>query len=247
MKLRELVKTTGVSKETVQFYLREGVLPKPRKRDGAQADYDQRYVDLIRRIKDLQENHYLPLSVIKSVIKQLKKVSPEEEHFFNLQSEFFSPVSQFLSAKEVTGEDEFQRATGLGPKWLTKAEAWGIITPKEIDGKKVYDLEDIAIGKLMVEMDRAGFGPKDGGNPETLRLHRDAIYGVIKKTYRRFPDKYFANVSMEEFRDLGNRIMNLMGIYFYFLYRKLARNENEAYIQELAQQKQAPNRKKRTH
>jgi len=60
MRLRELVKATGVSKETIQFYLREGVLPKPRKRDGGQADYGQRYVRLIRRIKDLQEHHYQP-------------------------------------------------------------------------------------------------------------------------------------------------------------------------------------------
>lgn len=247
MRLRELVKATGVSKETIQFYLREGVLPKPRKRDGGQADYGQRYVRLIRRIKDLQEHHYLPLAVIKSILKRLKKATPEEEHFFNLQSEFFSPVGQFLSGKAVTGEDEFRRATGLGAKWLSRAEEWGIIVPKLIDGEKVYDLEDIAIGKVMVEMDRAGFGPKDGADPETLKHHRDAIYGVIKKTSRRFPDNYFEDLSIEEFRNLGNRIMNLMGIYFYFLYRKLARKETEIYIQELAQQKQSPDRRKREH
>jgi DNA-binding transcriptional MerR regulator len=242
MRLRELVKATGVSRETIQFYLREGVLPKPRKREGGQADYGQNYVRLICRIKDLQENHYLPLSVIKSILKRLKKATPHEQHFFSLQSEFFSPVSQFLAGKAVTGENEFRLATGLGPKWLAKAEQWGIILPKEIDGMKVYDLEDIAIGKVMVEMDRAGFGPKDGAEPETLRHHRDAIYGVIKKTNRQFPDKYFENVSIEEFRDLGNRIMNLMGIYFYFLYRKLAKNENEVYMQELEKRKQAPNK-----
>ena len=238
MRLRELVKATGVSRETIQFYLREGVLPKPRKNQGGQAHYGQHYVQLICRIKDLQENHFLPLSVIKSILKRLKKATPHEEHFFSLQSEFFSPVSQFLADKAVAGEHEFRQATGLGPKWLAKAEAWGIIIPKEINGKKVYDLEDIAIGKLMVAMDRAGFGPKDGADPETLRHHRDAIYGVIKRTRRQFPDKYFENVSTEEFRDLGNRIMNLMGIYFYFLYRKLAKNENEAYMREIEKRKE---------
>ena len=114
-----------------------------------------------------------------------------------------------------------------------RAEDWGIITPKVVDGQKVYDLEDIAIGKVIVEMDRAGFGPKDGADPETLKHHRDAIYGVIRKSSWRFPDKYVKNLSADEFRDLGNRIMNLMGIYFYFLYRKLAKNETKAYIAEL--------------
>ena len=233
MKLRELVKASGVSRETIQFYLREGVLPKPRKRFGGQADYDARYVQLIHRIKDLQENHYLPLSVIKSILKRLKKATPDEEHFFNLQSEFFSPLKQFFTKKEIIGEKAFQEVTGLGLKWLVRAEDWGIITPNVVDGQKVYDLEDIAIGKVIVEMDRAGFGAKDGADPETLKHHRDAIYGVIRKSSRRFPDKYVKNLSADEFRDLGNRIMNLMGIYFYFLYRKLAKNETKAYIAEL--------------
>ena len=34
MKLRELVEKTDVSTETIQFYLREGSIPKPRKRGG---------------------------------------------------------------------------------------------------------------------------------------------------------------------------------------------------------------------
>ena len=239
MKLRELVKASGVSRETIQFYLREGLLPKPRKRFGGQADYDESYIQLIHRIKDLQENHYLPLSVIKSILKRLKKATPDEEHFFNLQSEFFSPVKQFFTRKQIIGEKAFQEVTGLGLKWLARAEDWGIITPNVIDGAKVYDLEDIAIGKVMVEMDRAGFGPKDGADPETLRHHRDAIYGVIRKSSQRFTDEYKKNLSAEEFRDLGNRIMNLMGIYFYFLYRKLAKSENQAYLEEMEKKRES--------
>jgi len=241
MKLRELVKASGVSRETIQFYLREGVLPRPRKRSGGQADYDERYIHLIHRIKDLQENHYLPLSVIKSILKRLKKATPDQEHFFNLQNEFFSPVKQFFTDEKIVGEKIFREVTGLGSKWLARAENWGIITPQVVDGEKVYDLEDIAIGKVMVEIDRTGFGPKDGADPETLKHHRDAIYGVIRKSRQRFPDRYIENLSAEEFRDLGNRIMNLMGIYFYFLYRKLAKNENQAYLAELEKKRESQN------
>ena len=60
MKLRELVEKTGVSTETIQFYLREGILPKPRKRGRAQADYGDHYVELVSLIKNLQKKHFLP-------------------------------------------------------------------------------------------------------------------------------------------------------------------------------------------
>ena len=158
MKLRELVKQTGVPRETIQFYLREGVLPKPRKRGRGQAEYGDHYLELIDFIKDLQENHFLPLAVIKKVLKRLKKISPSEEHFFRMQSEFFSPVKYILTQGEVKGETSFLDLTGLGRKWLAAAEEWGVITPEVCDGKKTFSSEDVAIGKVMVEMDRAGAG-----------------------------------------------------------------------------------------
>jgi len=239
LKLKELIKTTGVSRETIQFYLRDGILPKPRKRSGAQADYNENYVDLIKLIKDLQENHFLPLSVIKKIIKQTRKAGPENEQFFRLQSELFNPVNQVLSKQEITGEKAMRKATGLSPKWLAKAESWGIITPRVVDGRKIYDFEDIAIGKVMVEMDHAGIGPKNGFDPEVLKHYRDALETVITKFIHRFTDLYFDNVPQEEFAELGTCSLNLTGVYLYFIYRKLAKREAQRYIDELEQRKQS--------
>jgi DNA-binding transcriptional MerR regulator len=235
LKLKELIKATDVSRETIQFYLRDGILPKPRKRNGAQADYNESYVNLIKLIKDLQENHFLPLNVIKKIIRQIHKASPEKEQFFRLQSELFNPVNQVLSKQEISGEEAFCKETGLGPKWLANAESWGIITPRIVDNQKNYDFEDIAIGKIMVEMDHAGFGPKDGFNPETLKHYRDALETVVSKFNHRFTDLYFGKVPKEEFSELGTSSLNLTGIYFYFIYRKLAKQNTQNYIRELEQ------------
>ena len=54
MKISQLVKRTGVPKETIHFYIREGLLRKPRKSSVNTADYNERYVDQIQLIKDLQ-------------------------------------------------------------------------------------------------------------------------------------------------------------------------------------------------
>lgn len=237
MKLRELVNRTGVSRETIQFYLREGVLPKPRKRGRGQADYGEHYIELIEFIKDLQDKHFLPLAVIKKVIKRLKKISPSEEHYFRLQSEFFSPVGYLLSQKEVDGEERFLEITGLGPTWLVKAEDWGIITPETNDGTKVYSSEDIAIGKLMVEMDRAGLGPANGFNPEVLRNYKDYMQDIVVNLSRTFTDQLYGQVSDSEFAETGFRSMNLMGIYLFFLYRKLVVKDTAVYIEKLEQGK----------
>ena len=65
MKIRELVKRTGVPKETIHFYIREGLLRKPRKSNVNSADYNENYVDQIQLIKNLRDNYYLPIPEIK--------------------------------------------------------------------------------------------------------------------------------------------------------------------------------------
>ena len=73
MKISKLVQRTRVSKETVHYYIREGLLPKPRKRGRNIADYDEGYVERIRLIKELQDRYFLPLAVIKNILKHQKK------------------------------------------------------------------------------------------------------------------------------------------------------------------------------
>ncbi len=68
MKISELVKITGVSKETIHYYIREGVLQKSRKTGKNTADYNESHVDQIRTIKALRDNYFLPIPVIKKLI-----------------------------------------------------------------------------------------------------------------------------------------------------------------------------------
>ncbi len=231
MRLKELVDKTGVSTETIQFYLREGILPKPRKRGKALADYGEHYVELISLIKNLQNKHFLPLSIIKKIIKRLKKLSPGEEHYFHMQSEFFSPVGHLLFQQEIVGEKAFRETTGLADTWLAAAEEWGIISSEDRDGEKVFSSDDVAIGKLMVEMDEAGMGPKDGFDPEVLRHYRDRLKDIVSSLNRQFTDQLYGVISEEEFAERGFSALNLMGFYFFFLFRKLAHEDTLARIE----------------
>ena len=240
MKLRELVEKTDVSTETIQFYLSEGILPKPRKRGRAQAEYGEHYVELIRLIMNLQENHFLPLSIIKKAIKRMKKLSPSEEHYFHMQSEFFSPVGHLLTQQEVIGEARFMEITGLGKKWLAKAESWGVITAENLDGEKTYSSNDVAIGRVMVEMDQVGMGPKDGFDPEVLRHYKDRLQKILPSLNRPFVDHFYGKVSEDEFAEIGFSALNLMGFYFFFLFRKLAHKDTLARIMQLENRKPVP-------
>ncbi|RIK05432.1 MAG: hypothetical protein DCC49_12430 [Acidobacteria bacterium] len=66
--LRDLLARTGAQKETVHFYLREGILPPPRRIGPRRSLYDDNHVELIELVRRLQRDPGLPLQTIKKMI-----------------------------------------------------------------------------------------------------------------------------------------------------------------------------------
>jgi DNA-binding transcriptional MerR regulator len=223
LKIRELVERTRVSKETVHYYIREGLLPKPRKRGRNIADYEDSHVERIRLIKELQDRYFLPLAVIKNILKRQRK-SSEGQSLLGLRREYFRPVDQLLP-NEIDGEEAFRKATGLGRNWLAKMEEWGIINPEAGSGRKIYSQDDITLGKLVVEMDEIGIGVKDGFDAEALKHYRDMFREIVVMSHKYYIGATLGKLSPEEFSKRIVQGREIMSAFFYHLYRKLSREE----------------------
>jgi DNA-binding transcriptional MerR regulator len=70
LKMGELAEASGVSAGTIKHYLREGLLPEPVKTSRNMAYYPPEFVDRIHLIKQLQEDRFMPLKLIKSVLEE---------------------------------------------------------------------------------------------------------------------------------------------------------------------------------
>lgn len=222
MKISTLVKRTGVPKETIHFYIRERLLRKPRKSGINTADYTENHVRQIRLIKELRHNYYFPIPLIRKIIRNIKKQPSSEKAFFELHSKYFRPADRLLTEK-IVGRDAFHETTGLGRKWILKAEEWGIFNPKNPDGQPVYSLDDVAIGKLMVDMERIGFGPKDGHDPEDLRHIADFVKGFVVNSFQKYYQTNLEKLSVADFDQKGEQFHEVISLFFYHLYRKFAR------------------------
>jgi len=224
MRISELVKKTGVPKETIHFYIREGLLRKPRKSGSNAADYTSGYVVRILLIKELRDSYYLPIPEIKKILKQAKKQSPSDQAVSDLHNKYFRPLERLLST-ELVGCDAFREATGLGRKWLAIMEDWGVITHGVRDGEPVYSRDDVIIGRLMVDMDHLGFGPKDGYDPEELKHIADFIRNFVRSAHREYYKRNLEGLSPADLNDKGSKFAEIMSLFFYHIYRKLAREE----------------------
>src|SRR5438093_6810747 len=68
LKISELAERSGVPVATVRHYLREGLLPEPVKTSRNMAYYPPEFVERIRVIKQLQEDRFMPLRVIRDLL-----------------------------------------------------------------------------------------------------------------------------------------------------------------------------------
>ncbi len=232
MKISELVRKTQVPKETIHYYIREGILPKPEKTGKNVANYDDTYIDRIKIIRNFQDKYFFPLSVIKKILNKYKKKSMPENLSFNIQSEFFRPIDLLLST-ELKGEEAFMEETGLGKKWLDSMEEWEVVCSEEKNGEKIYSRDDVIIGKLIFDMDQIGIGPKDGQNPEDLRKYISFLREVISQHL----DIYLNRTGNSEFLienvESGTRFTEIMSLFLYHLYRKTIREEILSHLDEI--------------
>jgi DNA-binding transcriptional MerR regulator len=70
LRMGQLAEASGVSAATIKHYLREGLLPEPVKTSRNMAYYPAEFVDRIRLIKQLQEERFMPLKVIKDLLDE---------------------------------------------------------------------------------------------------------------------------------------------------------------------------------
>jgi DNA-binding transcriptional MerR regulator len=71
LRIGELAERAGVSVATIKFYIREGLLPPPSVKTGrTMGYYDLAYLDRLRLIRKLREEHYLPLRVIRTILDE---------------------------------------------------------------------------------------------------------------------------------------------------------------------------------
>lgn len=169
-KMKDLVEKTGFNKETIHFYLTEGLLPEPKKTSKNMSWYSKEHISRLNKIRELQEKQFLPLKVIKAILNNSSDYEfTEEQHTLieDVKSKMFdSSQSIKISIKEI-----------LEKKKIDKKEledmnyAKFIITDTETD---TLTLEDYNLVENWIKLREMGV-TKLGFNPKDLEIFIDIV------------------------------------------------------------------------
>jgi AcrR family transcriptional regulator len=79
MRIGELAEKAGLPRSTVHYYLREGLLPPPRRTGRTMAYYDERHLERLQLIRELRGDHKMPVAFLKERIAELEAARGEKK------------------------------------------------------------------------------------------------------------------------------------------------------------------------
>lgn len=175
-RIKDLVERTGVSKETIHFYITEGLLPKAHKTARNMAWYGDEHVERLRTIKELQEKQFLPLKAIKAVL------GDERDHEFTPdQQRTIAALQARLAPRQAPGDKrwvtyrELLARHQMKPWELDELEAAGAITVDRSKRGARVDAEDEDIVRVFAALRDIGFGPERGFGPRDIQLFEQLV------------------------------------------------------------------------
>jgi DNA-binding transcriptional MerR regulator len=207
LKIGELAKRTGVQKETIHFYINQGLLPRPFKTSRNMAYYDERYIGRIRLIKELQLKRFLPLKVIREIISEdTGALSPSELNVIRLGGGPLAELEKLRHEFEPLSLAALSERSGLPEDEILDMERCEMISSEENEqGEKVYGDNDIRIVEAFAEVRRGGLTREVGFATEDFRLQSDIVSMLAIEEVKVFGRK-FANRYSDEDADLLPKI-----------------------------------------
>jgi DNA-binding transcriptional MerR regulator len=167
LRISELAERSGVPVATVRHYLREGLLPEPVKTSRNMAYYPPEFVERIRLIKQLQEERFMPLRVIRDLLER-EDAEPERlRAMIELEDRILERA--LAGERERIPADEVRSRYDVPPEVLDRLAGLGVLTP-DSDG---YSPSDVRIVEAISRFRAGGYDESLGFTVyDTLRYTR---------------------------------------------------------------------------
>jgi DNA-binding transcriptional MerR regulator len=201
MRMRELEQASGVGRETIRYYIREGLLPEPKRTSRNSAAYNAEHVTRLRAIKRLQEERFLPLAVIRSLLD-----SADGDRW--LAPDAFPMLDALLAARLEAGglarlpASEVAEQLGIERRILDEHVAMGMVS---IDADGMLTSRDAAILGAFKELNDIGFTEELGFTNVQMGFYLEFIEWVTNQEMRLFLQGTAGHVSEAQALDMAER------------------------------------------
>jgi DNA-binding transcriptional MerR regulator len=183
LKMKQLSEASGVSAGTIKHYLREGLLgdgDEVVKTSRNMAYYPPEFVERIKLIKQLQEERFMPLAVIKSVLDD----DPERARALVELEDRILERALAGDRKRVSAA-ELQRRYGVPQEVLERLVKLEVISPNS----RGYGQRDVEIVEAISRFRAGGYDERIGFTVYDTLRYKSALEELVKEEVQVMMDR----------------------------------------------------------
>ncbi len=171
LKMSELAERSGVSAGTIKHYLREGLLggdDEIKRTSRNMAWYPPEFVERIRIIKRLQEERFMPLRVIRDLMRD----DPQRvEALVELEDRILERAAVAAGERTRTSRRAVEQAYDVPRNVLERLEQIEVLTPNG----RGYDADDVKIIEAISRFRAGGYDEAIGFTVYDTLRYREAL------------------------------------------------------------------------
>jgi DNA-binding transcriptional MerR regulator len=214
--MRDLERATGVGREAIRYYIREGLLPEPERTARNVAWYDEAFVERTSLIKKLQKERYLPLAVIKGIVGQDQALSAEETRTLLELDGKLVPAADREGVARAEKLSALAKRLGLRAAEIRELAQVGVVEITTRDGEQWLEGNALEIVELWAHMQKAGYATLDFG-PREMSVYVQFVDWLAREELRLFAGHVTGRVDAERARSMAeegiacvNRMLGLL-------------------------------------
>jgi DNA-binding transcriptional MerR regulator len=172
LRMGELAEASGVPAPTIKHYLREGLLPEPVKTSRNMAYYPPEFVDRIKLIKQLQEERFMPLRAIKSVLDE----DPERARaLVELEDRILDRALE--GERTRTSAADVRERYGVPKEVLDRLEELEVLSPNS----RGYSPSDVKIIEAITRFRAGGYDEEIGFTVYDTLRYKSALEALVRE------------------------------------------------------------------
>ena len=223
-RISEVIAKTGVSRQAIHYYVKEGLLAPPFKTSRNFGWYSNKHLKTLALIQKLQHERFLPLMAIKSLMKG------------TAEYEFSEPQFDILAAlRERLGREKGGFSVQQSPGELAKEMGLSAREQKELRDflylakSGVATVSDVEITRLWIQMRDAGLTLQRGFSPKNLRYIYDLVDKAVDLELGMLRDRMH-ELAPSEVDNLVDVVVPAINTIFNIVHQRRIRAYIEAYL-----------------
>ena len=224
LRMRDLVRESGLPRATIHFYQQQGLLPEPRKKVRNSATYGPEHLERLNRILELRDQQFLPLRAIKAVFEGVpeQEFTPQQVQLLHSLREALPPDG---TEERASSEVLEVLSRSIPENEIQALRAAGLIAPGE--SSIGLSADDAEILMAWADLKQIGIGPERGFEPTDLGLFDRAMARLVAEEFALFIPR-FADVSGVDAAGVVKRSLPILERLLAATHRKKVRE----YIDE---------------